>query len=197
MSDVPGAQVSAAWAEWRRRVDLDAYVARFHGSGAHGEADFVSTLEPRPGSVLDAGCGTGRFATELARRGHDVVGVDLDDDLLVHARRIAPDLTWICDDLARLDLGRRFDVVALPGNVLLFCRVADRSAIVSRCAVHVAPGGALVAGFSLRGVGEPLDLDEYDWHCAAAGLTLEARWSTWDRAPYVGGDYAVSLHRPS
>ena len=55
------------------------------------------------------------------------------------------------------------------------------------------PGGALVAGFSL----EPgrLDLDTYDAHAAPAGLDLAERWSTWDRQPFAGGDYAVSVHR--
>ena len=45
------------------------------GVNPHGEADFVFSYGPR--SVLDAGCGTGRVAIELARRGLDVVGTDL------------------------------------------------------------------------------------------------------------------------
>ena len=36
-----------------------------------------------PGSeLLDAGCGTGRYATELARRGYVVHGVDLSAELI-------------------------------------------------------------------------------------------------------------------
>ena len=59
-------------------------------------------------SVLDAGCGTGRVAIELSRRGHDVVGVDVDEAMLEAARAKAPDLTWVQGDLADpgLDLGR-------------------------------------------------------------------------------------------
>ena len=30
---------------------------------------------------------------------------------------------------------------------------------------------------------------------AAAGLGAVHRWATWDRVPYAGGDYAVSVHR--
>ena len=48
----------------------------------------------------------------------------------------------------RLDLGRRFTVVAMPGNVMIFCRRDDVDAIVSRAAAHLEPGGMLVAGFS-------------------------------------------------
>jgi hypothetical protein len=58
---------------------------------------------------------------------------------------------------------------------------------------HLGPGGALVAGFQVQA--GRLGLDAYDEHAAAAGLALESRWATWDREPYAGGDYAVSVHR--
>jgi 2-polyprenyl-3-methyl-5-hydroxy-6-metoxy-1,4-benzoquinol methylase len=190
----PGAHVSPQWARWRAEVDLDEYDARWDrlallGQATHGEADFVASLDPA--AVLDAGCGMGRVAIELARRGIDVVGVDLDADLLAYARRRAPELAWVHADLATLALGREFDVVAMPGNVMLFCRTADRPAIVARCAAHLAPGGALVAGFTPGSC----SLADYDGCCAAAGLELAERWATWERAPHLGAGYAVSVHR--
>src|SRR5687767_2785244 len=105
--------------EW----DGDRYQQRFDalaasGANVHGEADFVAAYEPS--SVLDAGCGTGRVGIELARRGVDVVGADVDASMLATARRLAPDITWVETDLAALDLGRSFDVVLLAGNVPLF-----------------------------------------------------------------------------
>ena len=39
------------------------------------------------GPVLDLGCGTGRVALHLARRGHEVIGLDLDPELLAALRR--------------------------------------------------------------------------------------------------------------
>ena len=80
----------------------------------------MRALEPR--SVLDAGCGTGRVAIELARHGVDVVGVDVDSSMIAEARRRAPDQAWLVDDLVELSLGREFDVVVLAGNVPLFAR---------------------------------------------------------------------------
>jgi len=193
----PGAHVSEQWAGWRAAIDLAEYEARFTHDAAHGEADCLASLHP--GSVLDAGCGTGRVAVELHRRGIDVVGADLDDDLLQYARRKAPGVMWVHADLATMRLGRTFHVVAMPGNVMLFCRSADRLAVVASCAAHLEPDGLLVAGFSLRGVaGEltlgELTLGEYDAAATAAGLTLVQRWATWERTPYAGGDYAVSVH---
>lgn len=53
----------------------------------------------RPGAtVLDIGCGTGRFAIELARRGRQVTGLDHSPDMLTRASTTAEDdlpLTWI------------------------------------------------------------------------------------------------------
>ena len=178
--------------------DGDAYQARFDrlaasGLDVHGEADFVAALDPAPATVLDAGCGTGRVAIELARRGMTVVGADVDRSMLDRARRAAPGLGWVEHDLATLDLGRVFDAVVMAGNVPLFTPPGTQDDLVAGCARHVAPAGALVAGFQL---GRGYDLDTYDAHCRAAGLVLVERYGTWDRDPFAGsGDYAVSVHR--
>jgi len=166
---------------------IDALAAQ--GSDVHGEAALVRSLSPR--TVLDAGCGTGRVAIELARHGIGVVGVDIDASMLGEARRRAPALEWLQGDLCTLALGRTFDVVVLAGNVPLFCEVSARPQLVTACAAHVASGGALVAGLQLdRGY----DLEEFDGACRASGLFLAARWATWSGEPFaVGGDYAVSL----
>ena len=189
--------MASDWQEWRDQVDLGSYDERWQqmadaGENPHGEADLVCRFEPA--TVLDGGCGTGRVGIELARRGLDVVGVDLDADMIARARAKAPDLTWIESSLADLDLGRTFDVVVLAGNVIPFVAEGDRAAAVAECARHLGPGGRLIAGFQLRS-GWPT-LEDHDAWCASAGLALEHRWSTWDAAPWVdGGDYAVSVHR--
>jgi SAM-dependent methyltransferase len=165
------------------------------GIAAHGEADFVTSLDPRPSTVLDAGCGTGRLARELSRRGVDVVGVDLDRDMLDHAARKAPEQTWVHGDLATADLGRTFDAVVMAGNVMVFCRPDDRPRIVANLARHVAPGGALVAGNAVETAAGGFDPDDFDRDAQAAGLVAEARFSTWERDPDDQGRYVVTVHR--
>lgn len=177
----------------------DDYQARFDalaasGHDVHGEASFVATLDPAPRTVLDAGCGTGRVAIELARRGFDVVGVDVDAGMLATARARAPELDWVQADLAALDLGRRFDAVVLAGNVVHFTAPGTEHDLVRRCAAHVEPGGTLVTGFQL-GPGR-YGVADLDADAGAEGLALDARYATWDRQPWRdGGDYAVSLLR--
>ena len=173
--------------------DGDEYQQRFDalaakGVDVHGEAAFVMAYAPR--TVLDAGCGTGRVGSELARRGVEVVGADVDASMLATARRSMPDVEWIQSDLTELELGRTFDVVVMAGNVPLFTPPGSEAALVAGCARHV--GQFLIAGFQL---GRGYEVEAYDRHCAAVGLRLAERFATWDRQPFArSGDYAVSVH---
>jgi SAM-dependent methyltransferase len=191
--------VSPSENRWLRTKDLsgDAYDARYDeraaaGENVHGEADFV--VRYAPAAVLDAGCGTGRVARELARRGVDVVGVDLDDDMLATARRRSPELRWVQADLASFDLARTFDVVLAAGNVMILLAPGTEPAVLADLARHLRPGGLLIAGFQLRPA--HLAIAEYDRLAAAAGFGLAERFATWDREPWrADGAYAVSVHR--
>jgi SAM-dependent methyltransferase len=157
------------------------------------EADFIESLQPRPRAVLDAGCGTGRVAIELARRGIDVVGVDISTAMLAKARRAAPHLAWRLGDIARVRLERRFDAVVMPGNVMIFLARGTEAAVLRNMALHLAPGGRLVTGFYL-GMGR-LQLAEYDKLASRAGLHLDARYAGWRRELWRDqSDYAVSVH---
>lgn len=176
----------------------DDYDSRFAeraaaGLDVHGEADFVHALGPA--SVLDAGCGTGRVAIELARRGVAVVGVDIDPEMLASARAKAPELDWRLGDLATVELPvGAFDVAVLAGNVMIFVEPGTEASVVANLAPSLAAGGSLVAGFQLRA--DRISVPDYDRCCADAGLVLVERWSTWDRRPWSAtDDYAVSVHR--
>lgn len=170
------------------------------GVDVHGEVSCIeallasesSTPSEQPVRVLDAGCGTGRIAIELAARGFEVVGVDLDPVMLDEARRKAPALEWVLGDLAELRLRRVFDAAVLAGNVMIFVGPGTEGDVLARIAEHVRPGGLVVAGFQLTG---RLTLEVYDAAAEGAGLDQVARFATWDRQPFAGGDYVVSVHR--
>jgi SAM-dependent methyltransferase len=184
------------WQSWRAQIDLERFDERFRriaeaGGNPHGEADLVASYAPA--TVLDAGCGTGRVAVELHRRGIRVLGVDADADMIAAARAKAPDLEWVTADLSELDRPERFDVVVLAGNVVPYVAPERRAAAVAACVAHLAPGGRLVAGFPLRP--DWPSLEDYDRWCTAAGAAPEECFATWERAPYAGGDYVVRVHR--
>lgn len=199
--------VSPRWVEWRRTVDLDRYDARWQamadrGEPVHGEADFVDWLvgEHFGGQmsvrVLDAGCGTGRLAIELVNRGHSAFGVDLDPDMIGRAAQKAPHIGWKVADLATLELGERFDLAVMAGNIPLFCAPGAQGGIVGAVAAHLCDGGMLVCGWSQeRGEGS-YRAEHFEADAVSAGLTLVARFSTWDRDPFDRSrDYAVMVAR--
>lgn len=180
-----------------RGADYDLRFADLAATGMdmHGEAALVADYAPT--SILDAGCGTGRVAIELSRRGYGVMGVDLDEAMLEEARSKAPDLTWLKGDLAdpELDLGgRTFDLIVMAGNVLIFVTPGTEGDVIRNAARWLRPGGRLITGYSINPQG--FGPARHDPLAARAGLVLEDRWSTWDKAPYTPADsYAVAVHR--
>jgi len=84
--------------------------------GTQGKVDFIEQEigHDRSKTILDVGCGTGRHALELARRGYQVVGLDLSESLLAQGRKAAQaenlDVTFIAGDARALDFEAQFDV---------------------------------------------------------------------------------------
>lgn len=188
---------STQWAQWRQAVDLDDYESRWdrmaeNGENPHGEVDFVMQFEPK--TALDAGCGFGRVGIELNARGVDVIGVDLDPDLLARAKRRAPELDWRLANLATVDLDRQFDLVVVAGNVIGFVDAPDRQLAVQNCARHVAPGGWLVMGNQLKGTWPTMK--EFDEWCSHEGLFPAEHMAGWE-SEMLGEDpdYVVTVHR--
>ncbi len=182
------------------------FAARFselaaRGVHVHGEAGFCAGLVAAGASVLDAGCGTGRVALELARRGFRCVGVDVDAEMLKQARDCDPDGNWIQQDLTALCLDMSFDLVVAAGNVIPLLATGTEAAVLHRLASHLRQPGLLVTGFGLDAAHLPLEsapfgLGAYDEWCVGAGLELVERFGTWGRARFdEPAGYAVSVHR--
>lgn len=199
----------STWRDVARRTGGDDYAHRFaatfdaresSGQDVHGEAAFVASLVPSGSSVLDAGCGTGRVAARLASLGYDVAGADIDEEMIAVARERSPELSWQVAGLAEMSLGTTYDVVVTAGNVIPFVDPSTLPAALTNMAAHTKPGGLVVSGFGWDldhlPPGAPIVLlTSYDDACAAAGLELVERYSTWDRQAFEDDGYAVSVHR--
>jgi 2-polyprenyl-3-methyl-5-hydroxy-6-metoxy-1,4-benzoquinol methylase len=176
------------------------YIDRFRrmradGIDLHGEARFLDALLPRNARVLDAGCGTGRLSAALHERGHAVLGVDVDPQLIAAARADYSGPEWLVADLAALELSDRepFDAALLAGNVLVFVASGTERRVLERIAAHVRADGVVVTGFATD---RNYRLDAFDADCAAAGLTFEHRFATWDLRPWrADAPWAVSVLR--
>jgi SAM-dependent methyltransferase len=102
--------------------------------------------EDRGGPILELGCGTGRVALHLARRGHDVVGLDLDPELLAvleaHAEGL-PLRTHHADARA-FELQEPVALVLAPTHLLQLLPGSPQRGECLRCvATALRPGGLL------------------------------------------------------
>ncbi|MCW2134790.1 Methyltransferase domain-containing protein [Arthrobacter sp. VKM Ac-2550] len=177
------------------------YIQRFEnmraqGNDLHGEARLIDAMAERGSRILDAGCGPGRLGGELAVRGHQVVGVDVDPELIEAARRDHPDVNWFVGDLAELDLpsqgvAEAFDLIVCAGNVLTFLAPGTAPEVLARMARHLAPEGRLVTGF---GAGRGYDFDQFMADASGAGLAADHKFGTWDLRPFTpSSDFLVAV----
>jgi len=104
------------------------------------------------GPVLDLGCGTGRVALHLARRGHRVIGVDRDHELILELSERAGDLAVepICADALDFELDEPVGLALAPMQFLQLLQDPEsRMRCLRRIAAVLRPGGlfatALVA----------------------------------------------------
>lgn len=112
----------------------------------------VAELERRgvrpPDQILDAGCGTRRYATDLRARGFRVSGVDKSPELVEIAQRRAAKLGLQADfsvaNLLNLEAARKFNGVLCRGVLNDFLTDADRDLVFRRFAHRLVSGGALI-----------------------------------------------------
>ncbi len=130
----------------------EAYDRESFTRGTIGEVDFFEEElgHDRTKRILDIGCGTGRHAIELARRGYRTTGIDLSESQLARARQKALDagvqVTFLQRDARDLRLDERFDLVMMicEGAFPLMETDEMNFAILENAARALLDGGKLV-----------------------------------------------------
>ncbi|MFO8128139.1 magnesium protoporphyrin IX methyltransferase [Yoonia sp.] len=94
----------------------------------------------RGARVLDAGCGTGAMAVELARRGADVVAVDISPALVGIAEQrmpanLAGHITWVAGDMLEATSGV-FDH-ALAMDSMIYYSAPDIAALLGKASPRI------------------------------------------------------------
>lgn len=139
----------------------------------------LELVKLKPGTILDAGCGTGRASVELARRyrGARLTALDLSEAMLAQAgrkQRLFRKFQRVCGDLACLPLTSNSHDMVISNLALHWCGGLDQA--MSEFARVLRPGGLL--SFSTFG---PDTLGE-----------LRAAWAAADKHNHV--NLFVDMH---
>jgi ubiquinone/menaquinone biosynthesis C-methylase UbiE len=143
----------------------DALITRPVADECAAMAAWLARRGVGPGAaLLDAGCGTGRYAVELARHGFAVTGVDRSPELLAEARsRVraagAP-ITLLEADLGALPAGRLYEAIVCRGVLNDVVGAPARAAVLGGFARVLRPRGIVW-------------LDVRDWSLSVARKTAE------------------------
>ncbi len=93
----------------------ESYDGECFALGTFGECNFIESelAHDKSLKIIDVGCGTGRHAIELAKRGYNVTGIDLSENLLHKAREKAKaagvKVTFLHQDARNLPFNNQFD----------------------------------------------------------------------------------------
>ncbi len=137
----------ALFENYGRRYEGECYV-----HGTVGECDFIER-ELGAGTsktILDIGCGTGRHAVELARRGYAVTGIDLSESMLAVAKEKAAKAGVIIDfrrcDARAMPFAGEFDaaIMLCEGAFPLMETDAMNFQILQNAAKALKPGGTFI-----------------------------------------------------
>lgn len=99
---------------------------------------YICNASPRAKSVLELGCGTGSVLKHLASS-YDVSGVDLSNRMLSIAARKVPQAALFRQDMVRLRLNKRFDVICCVfDSINHLLRFSDWTTVFSNVKRHLS-----------------------------------------------------------
>ena len=189
------------WAAWARAPGHDAYWSE---SGP----PFFELVPAVGRATLDVGCGEGRVARDLKRRGHAVVGIDSAPTLVRLAREADPGGEYLVADAAALPFADdNFDLVVafnslmdvddMPGAVREGARVLEAGGRLCACITHpIRDAGRYEirdpdAPLMIRG--SYLEKRRYAESVTKAGLEMDFRGWTYPFSMYAAAFEAAGL----
>jgi SAM-dependent methyltransferase len=101
------------------------------------------------GPILELGAGTGRVAADLAAKGHELVALDIDSELLAALDSRAPAVTTVLADARSFTLDQRFALVIAAMQLAQIVGGHDgRIAMLERVRAHLRAGGTFAAALA-------------------------------------------------
>ena len=147
-------RIGSMWDQYKQFARLYDLLMRDADYDAWAEL-IASELPAAPARVADCACGTGEMTLRLKRRGYEVTGIDVSEDMLrvamVKARRAGLTVPFVREDMRHIALHKKQDAViaVCDGVNYLASREAMREFFMSAHDALV-PGGVLLFDVSSR-----------------------------------------------
>lgn len=134
--------------------DFAFYYDRLMGDVDYGQwADYIIDIFKKnklePGLIADLGCGTGSFCLEMAKKGYEMIGIDMSAEMLSCARQKALeggiDILFLNQDMTSFELYGTVDVVTcLMDSVNYITYKNDLKRLFRLVNNYLNPGGLFI-----------------------------------------------------
>lgn len=110
---------------------------------------YLAEARKARGPVLELACGTGRLTIPLAKKGLEIIGLDLAAPMLETARAKAAaagvKINFLRGDARKFSLGKKFKLIFMAFNSLQHLgKAEDLRGLFACVAAHLAPGGRFI-----------------------------------------------------
>lgn len=140
--------------EWTKRYYDDAYIRRWSlgppNAKVQKNAAFILKLLKigHGNTLLDVGCGYGRYSLAFAKTSIKVTGLDASDVLISEAKRLAKGMRvsveWMLGDMRNIPFENQFDGVTLIDAFGFFEDDSDNQKVVQQMSKTLKPKARLV-----------------------------------------------------
>lgn len=153
MQDPPPEKQAAYWDRWNEQREHKLNRAQERQWDV--VRGWVSGLGRRNLRILDVGCGAGWLSGRLREFG-EVTGIDFTANIMARARQKYPDVRFICDNFATVDLpDGSFDLIV---HLEVLAHVPDQHAFMEKCKRLLSPGGVMVMSIQNRLIYSRMDV---------------------------------------
>ncbi len=141
--------------QWYERLFANyakTYDKEVFTQGTLQEVGFIENeiKHDRSKTILDIGCGTGRHAIELAKRGYKITGIDLSEAQIKHAKVKAKnegvEVNFLVKDARKFKLDQKFDlaIIICEGGFSLMETDEMNFQILKQATSHLTEKGKII-----------------------------------------------------
>ena len=127
------------------------YDALYLDKNYHAEVDYIQSLIQKNSvnakNILDLGCGTGKHAALLSKKGYGIQGIDLSEEMIELAKKnfVSEKLSFSCSDMRDFKIDKSFDVILSLFHVMSYLTTDDDlTKVFSNVNKHLNKGGIFI-----------------------------------------------------